>query len=105
MHELAVANGLAQVEMRPKIIGTQALEELAQRAGTCRQFRTTLAIAEQAGAIPIRHMHRPDVLDLVQPRLLLHVETDGFQLGLQGANGRFEGSVFAGDKGFGHGNS
>ncbi len=47
MHELAPADGFAQIEMRPEIIGAQAFEEFAQRAGACGQFRAALAVAEK----------------------------------------------------------
>ena len=60
VHERHVGAPFAQVEVRPEIVGIQAFEEFAQRAGARGKFGGAFAVGKQHRAFMIAHMHGPD---------------------------------------------
>ena len=82
MHKRRIGGVGAQIEMRPKIVGGQALDKLTQGAGQTRHARGTFAVGKQHGAIAVMNVHRPNAVDGVQPTLFLNMKTQRLQLGL-----------------------
>ena len=86
MHKLAFGDFFAEVEMRPEIIGAEALEKFAQRTRARGKLGAALAIAEEACAIAIGDMHRPDVFDFIEPGTLFNMKADRRQFAQQCGN-------------------
>ncbi len=103
MHMRTVGYCLAQVEMRPEIMGGQTLGKLAQRASPRRQLRGALAVGEQQCAVVIAHMHRPHTFHRVEPGALFEVKAQLPEPAAQHGDGLFERSVLAGNEMFGGG--
>ena len=54
-----------------------------------------LAVGEHEVAVAVANVHGPDIVDRVEPRAFLDVESAGRQLGLHRGDGVFERGVLA----------